>query len=91
MLIFPVVLSDMPLFIRAGHIIILRNAHKTLSADNSRQQSLSFKIALDCTVVEDDDDENNNETSECSATGRIIINGASCEVTVKQKNNEVCI
>lgn len=94
LLIFPVVLSDMPLFIRTGHIIILRNAHKTLSADESRKQSLSFKIALACTTQvsadNEDEDDDDNELDECTASGRIIINGASCVVNVMKKKNEVC-
>lgn len=70
-----------------------------LSAEESRKQMLYFKIALSCTGGginegsggDDDDDDNDDdkETDECKANGRIIINGATCQVSVIKKKNEV--
>jgi alpha-glucosidase (family GH31 glycosyl hydrolase) len=45
---FAVVLADLPLFIRAGHIVPIRLVDSgTLSAESARQQPLSLIAALD--------------------------------------------
>ena len=74
MIIFPIVLSDSPLFIRGGHIITLRYSHKLLSADESRKQPLSFKIALRCDNVDSNDDE--SQDSEDRNVERTNVSGS---------------
>jgi alpha-glucosidase (family GH31 glycosyl hydrolase) len=60
---FAVVLSDLPLFIRAGHIVPIRWTDNAMSAVESRQQPLTLVVALAAT-----------STTQCLAEGKLMPN-----------------
>lgn len=46
---FAVVMSDVPIFLRAGHIVALYKTHESLSAVESRLEPLQLIVGLKCT------------------------------------------
>lgn len=46
---FSIVMHDIPIFIRAGHIIALNLAHESVSAEEARLQPYLLIVALSCT------------------------------------------
>lgn len=46
---FAIVMSDVPIFLRSGHIVALYMAHESLSAAESRLESLQIIVGLKCT------------------------------------------
>lgn len=79
---FPVVLSDLPLFLQSGHIIALHDAENSISAEESRLQPIFLKIGLKCT--NDDDD----EARDCHAKGKLAIS-QSMQITFESTYNKV--
>ena len=59
---FAVVMSDVPLFLRAGHIVALYMAHESLSAAESRLEPLQIIVGLKC-----------NERFLCNAEGQLLL------------------
>lgn len=67
---YSVVLSDLPLFLRAGHIIALHDAKNSISAENSRLRPIYLKIGLKCNS---NDDETTTNNTNCEASGQMMI------------------
>ncbi|CAO1429376.1 unnamed protein product [Diamesa tonsa] len=59
---FAVVMSDVPIFLRAGHIVALYMAHESLSAVESRLEPLQIIVGLKCT-----------ERFLCYAEGQLLL------------------
>ncbi|CAO1425198.1 unnamed protein product [Diamesa serratosioi] len=59
---FAVVMSDVPIFLRAGHIVALYMAHESLTAAESRLEPLQIIVGLKCT-----------ERFLCHAKGHLLL------------------
>ena len=59
---FAVVMSDVPIFLRAGHIVALYMAHESLSAVESRLEPMQIIVGLKCT-----------ERYLCYAEGQLLL------------------
>jgi Glycosyl hydrolases family 31 len=59
---FSVVMSDIPIFIRAGHIVALNHAYESLSSEDARLQPYSLVVALSCT-----------ERFSCHSQGKLVV------------------
>lgn len=78
---YPIVLTDFPIFLRAGKIIALHNVQSSrLTADDARFDEFYLKIGLSCKSVGGDansvggeEDINVNHTRTCSASGILMF------------------
>lgn len=59
---FSVVMHDIPIFIRAGHIVVLNHAYESLSAEEARLQPYILIVALAC-----------NERFTCHSQGKLLV------------------
>lgn len=59
---FSTVMSDIPIFIRSGHIVATNIAHNSLTAEEARLQPFQVIVALSC-----------SERFSCSANGKLLI------------------
>lgn len=77
---YPIVLTDFPIFLRAGKVIALHNVHdSSLSADKARIDEFYLKIGLACNSTSGADTENEEEsfnanlTRTCAASGILMF------------------
>lgn len=59
---FSVVMNDIPIFVREGHIVALNLAYESLSAEDARLQPYILIVALACT-----------ERFTCHSQGRLVV------------------
>lgn len=62
---FPVVLYDIPIFLRVGHIVLMSDSFDAKSAEQTRLQPMYLKIGLNCNLEV--------EVMTCEARGKIAF------------------
>lgn len=65
---FSVVMHDIPIFIRAGHIVAVNLAYESMSAEDATKQPFLLIVALNC-----------SEEVSCFSEGRLLVDEASLE------------
>lgn len=78
---FSIVMHDIPIFIRAGHIIALNLAHESVSAEDARLQPYLLIVALSCT-----------ENFTCYARGKQnIVNGVELKFEASETHLNITV
>lgn len=80
---FPVVQSDLPMFLQSGHIVLLHATENVISAEQSRLQQMYLKIGLNCAT-------NEQPEPRCESHGKLIIS-ERLYFEISSSENEVCI
>lgn len=77
---FSVVMHDIPIFVRAGHIVALNLAYESLSSEEARLQPYYLIVALSCT-----------ESFTCHSQGRLVVEKDSLEFKFTASENHLNI
>lgn len=77
---FSVVMHDIPIFVRAGHIVALNLAYESLSSEEARLQPYFLIVALACT-----------ERFTCHSEGRLVVEKDFVEFKFSASENHLNI